>query len=321
MASIVTVTLNPAIDKSTSVHAMVPEKKMRCAPPVFEPGGGGVNVARAIKKLGGDATAIYLAGGYTGEFYTQLLKKEGMESLAIKTENHTRENLIVRDSSSNLQYRFCMPGSFVNKNEWEQVLNTVKQINHIDYLVASGSVPAGVPPDVFARMAVLAKKKKARFIVDTSGEALQQAVTEGVYLLKPNLAELAALCGKEELNDEMIIEVAFDLIAKNRCVALVVSMGAAGAILVTKERVQQMIPPAVKRKSTVGAGDSMVAGIVLRLWQGKPITDAVKYGVACGTAATMNAGTALCNKEDAEKIYPSIRVADRAEHKAGTTTI
>ena len=307
MSSIITITLNPAIDKSTSINVMVPEKKMKCTAPLFEPGGGGVNVARAIKKLGGNATAIYLAGGYTGKFFTQLLDKEKIESEVIEIAQHTRENLIVLDNSSNLQYRFGMPGPVIAENEWKQLLNTIEKINDAHFIVASGSVPEGVPLDIFARIASIAKRKNAKFIADTSGEALQYAANEGVYLLKPNLGELSSLAGKEELNIEMVDKVAKAVIAKGQCEAMVVSMGAAGAMLVTKEDSQQITPPAVIRKSTVGAGDSMVAGIVLSLLKGKTLHEAVQYGVACGTAATMNWGTELCRQEDVEKIYATMQ--------------
>ena len=306
MSAIITITFNPAVDKSTSVAVLVPEKKMKCAAPVFEPGGGGINVARAIKKLGGHATAIYLAGGYTGKFFTQLLNNENIESVAIETTKHTRENLIVMDNAANLQYRFGMPGPTIEENEWKQLLYTVEKINDAAFIVASGSVPAGVPLDIFARIAFIAKKKNAKCIVDTSGEALQHAAGEGVYLLKPNLAELSSLVGKEELIVEKIHAAAKELIANGQCEIVMVSMGAAGAMLVTKDIVQQIKPPYVIRKSTVGAGDSMVAGIVISLSKGKLIVDAARYGVACGTAATMNAGTELCKREDADKLFALI---------------
>jgi 6-phosphofructokinase 2 len=306
MSSIVTITLNPAIDKSTTVPVLVPEKKMRCTPPVFEPGGGGINVARAIKKLGGNATAVYFAGGYTGRFFTALLANEGVESLIIETTKHTRENLIVMDNASNQQYRFGMPGPLIEAKEWQEMLRVIEKIHDAAFIIASGSVPAGVPLDIFGRIAVIAKKNKAKFIVDTSGEALRQAASEGVYLLKPNLSELSSLIGVEEISTNRIDQLAKQIITKGNCEVVLVSMGAAGAMLVTNERAEQINAPVVKRKSTVGAGDSMVAGMVLGLQKNMPIIAAAKYGVACGTAATMNAGTELCRKADADKLFAQL---------------
>jgi len=308
MPSIVTITFNPAIDKSTSINALIPEKKLKCTPPVFEPGGGGINVARAIKKLGGNATAIYFAGGYSGKFLNQLLDHDEINSIVIETKQHSRENLIVLDTSANLQYRFGMPGPVIEENEWKQCLELIEKITDAEYIVASGSLPAGVPTDIFARIADIAKTKKAKFIVDTSGDALKYAVNEGVYLLKPNLGELSSLAGKEELKgNEEVVDVARDLINKGKCEVIVVSMGAAGALLITKNEVHQIITPPVKKNSTVGAGDSMVAGMILSLSRQKTLLEAVQYGVACGTAATMNAGTQLCKLEDVEKLFAIIK--------------
>mgnify|MGYP003593716417 CR=1 FL=1 len=311
MSKIITVTLNPAIDKSTTVPVLVPEKKLKCTQPVFEPGGGGINVARAIKKLGGNATALYLAGGYTGTFFTQLLEKEQIDTRVIEIAKHTRENLIVFDSSSNLQYRFGMPGPVVEEKEWKKLLSILEQMDGISYLVASGSVPAGVPVDIFARIASIAKKKKIRCIVDTSGEALQLAASEAVYLLKPNLGELASLVGAEEIEIGMVNDVAGKLVANGKCEVVVVSMGAAGAMLVTKDEAHRITAPVVKRISTVGAGDSMVAGIVMGLMKNMSMSDAARYGVACGTAATINPGTELCRLEDVERLFPQIQLSHR----------
>jgi 6-phosphofructokinase 2 len=303
MPAIITVTFNPAIDKLTSVPVLIPEKKLKCAEPAFAPGGGGVNVARAIRKLGGHAVALYLAGGHTGKLFTRLLLNEDVESIVMETKEYTRENLIVLETASNQQYRFGMPGPHITESEWQDCLKKIEIITGVEWIVASGSLPPGIPTDIFARIAFIARNKNARLIVDTSGEALKHAVQEGVYLIKPNLGELSSLAGTEELKIESVDDAAREVIGRGNCEVVVVSMGPTGALLVTKDLVQQIIPPPVKRKSTVGAGDSMVAGIVLQLAGKKSLTEAVQYGVACGTAATMNPGSELCRKEDADLLY------------------
>ncbi len=307
MPAIVTITFSPCIDKSTTVPALIAEKKLQCTNPKLEPGGGGINVARAIKKLGGEAIAIYPAGGYSGNYFKALMQNENVQSVIIESANETRENIIVLEESTNQQYRFGMPGTTLLENEWQQCLTTVQEMKNVEYIVASGSLPPGVPVDIFARIAAIAHKNNAKLIVDTSGEALKQAVNEGLYMIKPNLGELSSLLGKEELNIELVDDAARTIIAKGKCEVVVVSMGPAGAMLVTKELALQIMPPAVKRKSTVGAGDSMVAGMVLSLAENKSLTETVQYGVACGTAATMNPGTELCRKEDADYLYNIIR--------------
>jgi len=307
MPSIITVTFNPAIDKSTTVPVLIPEKKLRCTAPVFEPGGGGVNVSRAIKKLGGHSVALYLAGGHTGKLFTRLLLEEGVDSIVTETDEYTRENLEVLETASNQQYRFGMPGPLIREAEWQDCLRNIERMEGVEYIVASGSLPPGVPTDIFARIAWTARQKNARLIVDTSGEALKHAVQEGVYLIKPNLGELASIAGTKELDIESVDDVAREVIGRGKCEVVVASMGPTGAMLVTRDLAQQIIPPPVKRQSTVGAGDSMVAGMVLSLVRNKTLTEAVQYGVACGTAATMNSGTGLCRKEDVDRLYKIIR--------------
>ncbi len=306
MSSIVTITFSPCIDKSTTVPSLVPEKKLRCSAPFLEPGGGGINVARAIRKLGGEAIAVFPSGGYTGKHFNQLMTDEGIRSVIIPAHHETRENIIILEESTNNQYRFGMPGTPLSKKEWMQCLDAVEEIKDARFIVASGSLPPGVPPGIYARLSVIARKKNAKLAVDTSGEALMLAVKEGVYLLKPNLGELASLAGKSTILPPDAPALARSVIEQGKCEVIIVSMGAEGALIVTRDLSEIIVPPAVKKKSTVGAGDSMLAGIVLFLSGGRSLLDAARYGVACGTAATLNAGTQLCNKDDADKIYVTI---------------
>jgi len=306
MSKIITVTFNPAIDKSTSIDKLIPDKKLNCAIPVYEPGGGGINVARAIKKLGGEAVAFYLAGGYSSVKFNELLNDEEIKSIVTKTKNNIRENLVVVEEISNKQFRFGMPGMEVFEPEWKAFLKSIEQVEEVDFIVASGSLPKGIPKDIFGRIALIAQKKKAKFIVDTTGEALIKAVEAGVYLIKPNLGELSSLLGLDEIKIESVGKVARQLIEKGKCEVAVVSLGADGAMLVTKDVMHTIKPPKVERKSTVGAGDSMVAGIVLSLSKSNNLLKALQYGVACGTAATMNEGSELCRKKDADLLYELI---------------
>ena len=306
MSQIITITFNPCIDKSSTVPQLIPEKKLSCSEPFFEPGGGGINVARAIKKLGGEATAIYPAGGYTGKFFNELLAREQIPFIIIQAENPLRENVIVLEESSNNQFRFGFPGAKLSQHEWEQCIDAIDKIASAEFLVASGSLPEGVPDDIFARLATISKKKNLKLVVDTSKAALKHAANEGVYMLKPNLTELSLLLGRKELILDEVISAGKEIIAKKYCEILLVSLGEKGAMLFTKDKELKASSPKVKRKSTVGAGDSMVAGFVLSLSQGNIIEDALRYGVACGTAATMNSGTELCNKKDADALYQKI---------------
>lgn len=307
MQEIVTITFNPAIDKSATVPVLIPERKLRCTTPVYEPGGGGTNVARAVKKLGGDVTAVFLAGGCTGKMFNKLLAEEFIRSVMIEIQDSTRENLTVFEKSSAKQYRFAMPAPEITGGEWANCLTRIENLSGFRYLVASGSLPPNIPPDLFSRLAWLAKREKARLIIDTSGDALKQAANQGAYLLKPNLKELASMVGEDELKPQMVAEAGKTIIGKGTCEVLIISMGPLGARLITKDLDLQIVAPPVKILSTVGAGDSMVAGIVLSLSRKRNLVEAVQFGVACGTAATMNPGTELCRLKDANRLYNLIR--------------
>jgi len=303
MSQIVTITFNPCIDKSATVAQLIPEKKLSCSEPHFEPGGGGINIARAIKKLGGQATAIYPAGGYTGKFFNELLTKEKIPSIVIDVQNPLRENVIVLEESSNNQFRFGFPGAKLLQHEWEQCIDAIDKINDAVFLISSGSLPEGVPDDIFAKLATISKKKNLNLVVDTSKAALRHAANVGVFMLKPNLTELSSVLGKKELSLDEVAAAGKEIIAREFCKVLLVSLGEKGAMLFTKDKELKASSPKVEKKSTVGAGDSMVAGFVLSLSQRKSFEDALRYSIACGSAATMHPGTELCNKKDADELF------------------
>ena len=207
---------------------------------------------------------------------------------------------------SNNQYRFGFPGAKLLSHEWQQCIDAIDNITGAEFLVASGSLPEGVPDDIFARLATISRKKNFKLIVDTSKTPLKHAANEGVFMLKPNLTELSSLVGKKELTIKEVASAAKEIIEKKNCEVLVVSLGEKGAVLFAQNQELKVLPPKVEKKSTVGAGDSMVAGFILSLAQGRDIEEALKYGVACGTAATMHPGTELCNKKDADALYQRI---------------
>ncbi|WP_202915883.1 1-phosphofructokinase family hexose kinase [Pontibacter pamirensis] len=308
MHDILTITLNPALDKSTYTNRVQPEKKIRCSTPYYEPGGGGINVSRAIKKLGGNSCAWFLSGGPSGEKLCSLLKEEGISFKAMKAKNWTRENLMVMEENTGNQFRFGMPGPETSEEEWKQCLNKLDEIPDKElpkYVVASGSLPPGVPDDFYLQLAQMANRRGFRLIVDTSGDALLKAAGEGVYLLKPNQNEFAALVGKEEVSALEQEQIAVQILEEGKCKVLVVSLGPRGAMVASKEGgISYIMTPPVKQKSAVGAGDSMVGAMVMSLLKGNMNMDeVVRYGVAAGTAATMTPGSELCKKEDTDKIY------------------
>lgn len=316
MKKIITLTVNPAIDKSTTVAGIKPNSKLRCAHPIYEAGGGGINVSRVLNELGETSLCMYMAGGPTGTHLRDMLVDLDILQQVISTEGWVRENLSVTDTVNNQQYRFGMPGHMVNQSEWK---NTLKQLETVlsegDFLVASGSLCPGMPIDFFAQVSKISQKKKVKLILDTSGDALLKGAQAGVYLLKPNLGELAKLCGLKTIFFFELESVAKTFLKNNPCEVLIVSLGSQGAIMITNENVEYIAAPIVYQKSTIGAGDSMVAGMVYALSKGKSLSEMVKYGVACGTAATMTEGTQLCKKRDAEELNKWIISNSKTTHK------
>ena len=304
MKRILTITLNPTVDKSTVIDQLVPEKKLRCAEPKFEPGGGGINVSRALRRLDIDSTALFPSGGRTGKLLEELLDQEGVSQHAVSVSAETRENFIVVASSTNQQYRFGMPGSEMPDNEQEGFFKEFERLDPFpEIIVISGSLPPGMSTEILKRIVRKGKEKKAMLIVDTSEEALQEVLTEGIFLAMPNLGELGRVVGIETLENESADEAAQQLIREGKAEVIVVSLGAQGAYLITEDIKEYIPAPTVKKLSTVGAGDSMVAGMVSVLARNGSYSEMVRMGVACGSAATMNAGTQLFKKEDVFRLY------------------
>jgi 6-phosphofructokinase 2 len=307
MQTIVTLTVNPAIDVNTSVDRVVSERKLRCTQPRREAGGGGVNVSRAIGRLGGSSTAYYLSGGPAGTLLDQLLEAEGLACRPIPIADWTRENLIVDDTSTGEQYRFGMPGPTVQAAEWRACLDTMTGLAPApDYIVASGSLAPGIPTDFYARLAEIVRHNRSRLVIDTSGEALRLAFEAGAYLFKPNMREFQDLTGRALHTEEEMTTAARRFVDDGRCGVLVLSLGAGGALLVTADGPTHIRTPTVPIRSKVGAGDSMVGALTLALARGRPIEDAVRYGAAAGAAAVMTPGTELCSRTDVDRLYESM---------------
>lgn len=300
-SKILTLTVSPAIDKSTRFAGLVAEQKIRCEEPHFDAGGGGINVSKAIARLGGNSLAVFTVGGASGELLQELVQKEGIDFKAIKTESWTRENFIAVDTNTNAQYRFGMPGPAITEKESQELLKAV-EVARPGFLVASGSLSPGLGDDFYEKVAAISRKIGSKLIVDTSGAPLEKAIDEGVFLLKPNVSELARLVKAESLEINEVDDAAREIIGKGKCEVIVVSLGPQGAVLVTKDICEHIPAPPVQKKSTVGAGDSMVGGMVWALSEGNDLSAMLRWGVACGSAATMNEGTQLFIKQDALKL-------------------
>lgn len=301
--NIVTLTINPALDKSATIKQLVPEQKLKCHAIEFQAGGGGVNISRVLHTLEVKNKCIFTCGGDTGQKLKRLLEEEKLDIIPIPVEAWTRENLAIVDAKTDLQYRFGMPGQGLSTTE-EKVLKTAinKLVTENSIFIMSGSIPESMEPDFYIELIDDLTAKNVKIIVDTSGEALKTSLQKPVFLMKPNQGELAQLAGKDFLTKTEQEAFAMQLINNNHAKYVVVSLGARGAFLASAEGIVYQNTPSVKVKSTIGAGDSMVAGLIYAIAQDLPPKEILKWGVVCGVATTMTGGTNLASKENIQKV-------------------
>ncbi len=300
---IVTLTMNPALDITTSTDVVHSTDKLRCTAARYDPGGGGINVAHVADVLGAWATAIYPAGGAAGDMITRLLIAEGVSVHPVHIGGSTRESITVNERSTGEQYRFVLPGPELTLAEQtECLLRLRKAAKASTIVVASGSLPPGVPADFYQQVANVCEEIGALFVVDTSGGGLKH-IASGVFLLKPSVRELRELVDRELRTETEQVAAARDLIGRGCARYVVVSLGAQGALLVTPDSAHRFPAVPVPTGSGVGAGDAMVAGIVVGLTRGWPLPKAVRLGSAAGAAKLLTPGTAPCTRDDTERLF------------------
>jgi 6-phosphofructokinase 2 len=304
MTAIVTLTLNPALDVSTQTPEIRPSDKLRCAAPSHEPGGGGINVARVITALGGEATALFPSGGPAGRMIERLLEEAGVAFRAIPIAGITRESFTVDETSTGRQFRFVLPGPPISAAEQAALLAALGDWPQpLRYVVASGSLPPGLGRDFYVGLGRVCADRGARLLFDAPGEILAASAGAGALLVKPNLLELEAAAGRRLRNRAQRVDAARRLIAANVAAIVVVSNGAGGVLLVTATEDAAIAAPRVVARSAVGAGDSMVAAITLALSRGMATRDAVRYGMAAGAAAVMTPASTLAHRDDTERLF------------------
>ena len=309
MPDVVTLTINPAVDIFVNVEKVEPTRKLRCSAPKRDPGGGGINVARAAHRLGADVAAIYPAGGALGKLLQRLVEREGIASVTTPSHVETRENFTAYEETTGEQYRFVLPGSRLHPAEWEACLDRLAKLpDKPRFVVASGSIPPGVPDDFYAAVARCARKMGAKMVLDTSGAALAPALEEGVSLIKPNQNELAEFTGEALEDDDARIAACRKLIDGGKAEAVALTLGGDGAMLVTKDVALRAAPMKIEVVSTVGAGDSFLGGLVAGLAAGQDWEGAFRMGFAAGTAAVMSPGTELCREEDVRRLMKEVRI-------------
>ena len=309
MTDIVALCMNPSIDISTSVERVLPIRKLRCTAAKRNSGGGGINVARVVRRLGADVTAVYPTGGLTGQLLRRLVDQEGVQSLTVNAAEETREDFTVLEEATDRQYRFVLPGPQLAAREWRECLDALASFRgKTRFVVASGSLPPGVPEDFYGRVARMARDIGAKVILDTSGPPLQAALKEGVYLIKPNLHELSELGHTPLEGQGAWVEASRSLVSGGGAEIVALTLGDKGALLVTRDQAWRAQALPIKPVSAVGAGDSFLGGMVWSLVYGRGLATAFRYANAAGSAAVLAAGTELCRPEDVERLFGEVAV-------------
>ena len=309
MTSIITVTINPSIDVCSSVKQVAPIHKLRCAASHRDPGGGGINVARVMRRFGADVIAVYPTGGVLGDLLRRLVDREAIPALTVPFAEETREDFTILEESSGRQYRFVAPGPRLTVEEWQRCLDAFASLaQHSRFAVGSGSLPPGVPDDFYCRIAAVAKRSGTMVVIDSSGPPLKAALDAGVYLIKPNLGELRSLIGDPLKSEQDWIAATRSLVERGQVQIVALTLGERGALLVTRDRVIRARALPIKPVSAVGAGDSFLGAMIWSLERGNTLEDAFRYGVAAGSAALLMPGTELCLREDVERLVHDVEL-------------
>ena len=313
MTDILTLTLNPALDLASDLVALIPDTKLRCTAPSLDPGGGGLNVSRAIAALGGESLALVALGGLTGDRLAGLIRDEGVPFLSMTAPGESRQSLTVTETSTGRQYRFMLPGPIWSAQDQERVFGLLRASARPGaFGVISGSQPPGVPVDFPASLAQA--MPGLQVVLDTSGPALAQAVAHPIpnlVILRMDGDEAETLAGRQLIARSDTADFAAGLVARGVAqMVVVVARGADGSVLVDKDRRIFAKAAKVKVKSTVGAGDSFVAGLVLSLAKGESPETALAWGTAAASAAVMSDATQLCKKADVLRLLPECVISE-----------
>jgi 6-phosphofructokinase 2 len=300
---IVTLTMNPALDISSDAEVVRPTDKIRCGAARYDAGGGGINVAKIAHVLGVLVSAVYPAGGPTGDVLTDLLIQDGVPIRRVRIAAPTRESFTINEISTGLQYRFVLPGPCLSFVEQQQCLAEFRNAaTTARFVVASGSLPPGAPLNFYQQVALICRDIGAQLVLDTSGGGLRH-ITSGVYLLKASVRELRECVGRELVTESEQVEAAHEIIDCGRAKLVVVSLGSDGALLATPQGSMRFPAIPMRALSGVGAGDAMVAAITVGLSRGWSQSESVRYGIAAGAAMLMTPGTQPCTRADTDRLF------------------
>lgn len=308
---ILTITLNPALDVDTRTARVHPGEKLRCGAPVVNPGGGGLNVSRALAHLGGQSRALVALGGATGAELAGLLRAEAIAFAAVESPGPTRQSLTVTETATGQQYRFVLPGPDWQAADLARLIAALgPEVRPGGIAVLSGSQPPGVPSDFAAELA--RALPGMALVLDTSGPPLAAAIAQpipGLAILRMDSAEAESLAGHPLTTATDTADFAQTLTRAGAAQVVIIARGAEGNVLVTGQTRLLARPPSVTVVSAVGAGDSFVAGLVLAMARGQTWQQALTLGTAAAAAAVLTPATELCRAEDVATLLPQVHVA------------
>ncbi|RKF18190.1 1-phosphofructokinase family hexose kinase [Altericroceibacterium spongiae] len=311
---VVTLTLNPALDGACEADAVIPTHKIRTRNQRYDPGGGGINAARVLAELGQDVCAAFLSGGASGAMLQDLLRERQLPFHPLPIAGETRRSLAVYETASGQEYRFVPEGPLVSAPEWQGVLAMAEAMDD-GWLIASGSLPRGVPEDFYGRLAAICGRKGTALVLDTSGPALAAALEAGgLALIKPSQSEFEDLTGQTFSDEASLGEAACALAAQGKAQHIAVTRGAKGAVLAHGGGWIALPSPEVETRSATGAGDSFIAGMVHGLMSESDLTAAFRWGLAAGAATAMTPGTELCHRKDVERLVKQLAQSDIPKH-------
>lgn len=306
---VVTVTLNPAVDKTVVIGKLQVGGLNRVQDVRIDPGGKGINVAKVLIQFGVNVIATGLIGGSQGQQLLKQLERENIQGNFLQSEGETRVNLKIVEEETKLTTEINEPGILINP----EVLNNFSEklsllLNHASVIVLGGSLPPGIPEAIYKDYIELANRKGVKTILDAEGVALEEGIKARPFAVKPNIYELEKLIGKRLTTNQEIISAGKSLVQKGVSLVMV-SMGEQGSIVLTEKEAYRATPFTITPQSTVGAGDSMVATLVYSLLQGYSLEEIARWTTTAGTVTASKTGTQVCTLEEVQHFLPKVQVS------------
>jgi tagatose 6-phosphate kinase len=303
---ILTVTLNPTVDKSYYVDKLLPGEVNRIREFTETPGGKGIQVAKVANLLGQQVRATGFLGGRTGNYINSFLENAGIETSFVAVDDETRTCVNVNDASTGRQTELLEPGAKITQEKQQEFLKHYEELlKDCDIVAISGSVPAGIDENYYPQLIALAKQTGKKVVLDTSGSLLRAGIKALPHIIKPNRDEIMELIGREIKTKEEVIAAASEIRAGG-IETVIVSLGKDGAIFVTGDGVYQGVTPSIKIVNTVACGDSLVAGFATGFCRGMSMTDTIKLAMAVSTANALRRETGFFIQEDLDRLLTMV---------------